>query len=51
MEVGRPKASDKDSLCRGSQETATDFLLGLYPRIVENSKTVEQSSAVLNQNI
>ena len=28
MEIGRPRASDKDSLCLGSQETATNFLLG-----------------------
>ena len=49
MEVGRPRESDKDSLCLGSQETATDFLLGSYPRIVENSSIVGQSSTVLNR--
>jgi len=35
MEVGRPRTSDKDSLCLGTQETAIDFFAEI---IAQDSK-------------
>ena len=48
IEIKRPSALDKISLCLGSQETATDFLLNSKPRMAKNSSMVGQSSAVPN---